>query len=142
MCDASDPSSTEDLHRFLPKSKSDVQSVDRITQLSYPVVAPILPQLLEWLQDGNWPVAKRLAPWLASLGLTLVPTLDQALAMDDPAWNYWLIELVISRDEALYHHYRPWLTRCASSPTLKEQQYEVDEVAYEALCLHGDRIDR
>lgn len=142
MCDASDPSSMEDLQNLLPKSKTDVQAVDRITQVGYPVVAPILPQLLEWLQDGNWPIAKRLSPWLASLGLTLVPTLDKALAMDDPAWTYWLIEMVISRDEALYDHYREWLMRCASSPTLKEKQYEVDEVAYKALCLHGDGIDR
>lgn len=140
--DVADSFSAMNLQSFLPQSKTDCQAVDRIAQLGYPAIAPILPQLLEWLQDGNWPIAKRLAPWLANLGLNLVPALDQALASEDQSWNYWLIALVISRDDSLYHHYRPMLLRFASSPSLLERQYEIDEVAREALRDRGEWFDR
>lgn len=34
-----------------------------IVKLGYPRVKPILPGLLEWIQDTNWPGSRRIAPF-------------------------------------------------------------------------------
>jgi hypothetical protein len=50
----------------IPKNKGVLAAAQAAIDIGYPGVAPILPQLLEWLQDYNWPVAHMLAPFLAS----------------------------------------------------------------------------
>lgn len=130
------------LQSLLPRSKTDCQAVDLIAELGFPEVAPIVPELLEWLQDGNWPVAKRLAGWLASVGIPIVPYLDRVLASEDLSSTYWMIDLVISRSQPLCDHYRLWLSRCARAPTPLERQHEIDLVAREALQVLEGCYDR
>jgi hypothetical protein len=64
-----------DIHSLIPKDKHDLECVDPVSQLGYPAIAPILPQLLEWVQDINWPVAYPLSRLLASIGEPLIPPL-------------------------------------------------------------------
>src|SRR5262249_44528772 len=52
---------------LLPTGKHDVASARALVALGYPAVAPVLPQLLEWVQDINWPVAAVLAPFSRAL---------------------------------------------------------------------------
>ena len=39
---------------LLPRHKSDRERTRAIIGLGYPAVAPVLPEQLTWLQDGNW----------------------------------------------------------------------------------------
>ena len=56
-----------------------------------------LPDLLEWLQDGNWPGAIEIAEFLAARPLTVLPRIREILRHDDNIWKYWLIELLALR---------------------------------------------
>src|SRR4051794_23281462 len=62
-----------DVQHLIPQNKFDLKRAQAAVEVGYPAVAPILPELLEWLQDYNWPVAHILAPFLASIGEPLVP---------------------------------------------------------------------
>ncbi|ETT49783.1 DUF5071 domain-containing protein [Paenibacillus sp. FSL P4-0338] len=48
-----------------------------IVKLGYPRVKPILPGLLEWIQDMNWPGSRRIAPFLREVGDPLIPYIQE-----------------------------------------------------------------
>lgn len=45
------------------------------------------PSMLEWVQDLNWPVARVLAPFLASAGSIVAPGIRQVLESSDDTWK-------------------------------------------------------
>ncbi|MDH3234095.1 MAG: DUF5071 domain-containing protein [Alphaproteobacteria bacterium] len=59
----------------VPKDKFDEAAVERAERLGYPGLNPILPALLEWVQDPTWPVAIELMPLLAKAGPEIAPHL-------------------------------------------------------------------
>jgi hypothetical protein len=58
---------------LVPTHKADLERAEAAVRAGYPVVAPVLGRLIEWLQDCNWPVAHVLTPFLQSIGTPLVP---------------------------------------------------------------------
>lgn len=85
-----------DLLAMIPKNKADSQAVQRAVHAGYPAVKPILPVLLTWLQDYNWPVAQELTPFLASIGAPLKEPVIAVLKTDDIIWKYWVLSLVVN----------------------------------------------
>jgi hypothetical protein len=83
-----------ELQELVPKHKSDWERAEAIVRLGYPAVVPILPQLLEWIQDYNWPVAHVLFPFLASIGEPLAPYVRDVLATNDTIWKAWIMGIV------------------------------------------------
>ncbi|WP_424511158.1 DUF5071 domain-containing protein [Roseateles saccharophilus] len=63
----------------------------------HPAVEPVLPQILEWTQDGNWPVALVFAPFLATIGAGLAPHARRILHGDDDVWKYFLLQDVVAQ---------------------------------------------
>src|SRR5688500_18615540 len=51
-----------DINSLVPRNKHDRKRAAAAIAAGYPAVAPVLPEMLEWLQDMNWPVAQDLAP--------------------------------------------------------------------------------
>ncbi|MEK4513730.1 DUF5071 domain-containing protein [Paenibacillus sp. FSL H8-0122] len=68
-----------------------------IVKLGYPSVKPILPGLLEWIQDMNWPGAGRIAPLLREIGDPLIPYIQDVFRnhSQDEEWMYWIFEMII-----------------------------------------------
>jgi hypothetical protein len=119
---------------LLPRSKHDLANAQAIVALGYPAVAPVLPDLLRWLQDLNWPVARPISHFLKTLPEPMAPLISEVLRGDDDIWKYWCIVCLISsmpRDIA--EQFRPELTRLAERPTDAERREELNEVAREAL---------
>ena len=118
------------------RHKSDIESAHALVALGYPAVAPRLPHLLEWVQDGNWPVAKALAPFLAAIGRPILPAAREVLRQtDDPSWKWFLIEDVLTRmDPAAVRELRPDLERLAFAPSDRDRDEQVDQVAREVLA--------
>ena len=46
---------------LIPKDKFDESGVEELKKLSFEQIKPIIPDLLVWLQDMNWPVARSIA---------------------------------------------------------------------------------
>jgi hypothetical protein len=101
-------------------------------------VEPILGELVEWLQDCNWPVAHVLSPFLASIGKPLVSHIRNVLQTNDGAWKYWVIaRLLPSLPEADALEFRPELERLCYSPLPNERNEELDQQARDVLAHFG-----
>ncbi|WP_253896093.1 DUF5071 domain-containing protein [Solibacillus sp. R5-41] len=54
-------------------------------------VIPLLPQLLEWIQDMNWPVAEPVLEVLLQYPTKLIPHVEEVLLGNDDMWIYWCL---------------------------------------------------
>lgn len=93
--DVNEPSNYEGALFSLPKNKSDTESAIYLSTLSNQVLGPHYRELLEWLQDFNWPVAQILAPRLAKVGLPLKDAVLDILNSDDTIWKFWVVSQVV-----------------------------------------------
>ncbi|WP_268624634.1 DUF5071 domain-containing protein [Paenibacillus alvei] len=70
-------------------------AADVLIEIGYPRVHKILPDLLEWLMDINWPGANRISEFLVSIREPLIPSIKEALISNDMMWKYWIIDCVL-----------------------------------------------
>lgn len=42
---------------IIPRTKDDDEAIDNLKSCSFNEIREYIPQLLEWLQDVNWPVS-------------------------------------------------------------------------------------
>lgn len=114
------------LRDILPKDKFDTDGAEALVALGHPAVEPILPELLAWLQDMNWPVARVIQPFLAQIGAPLAPHLRAALASQDHVWKYWILTQILAESPELRALLREDLERLAWSPIPGERDEELD----------------
>lgn len=126
-----------DLKYKLPVDKYDTASAEYIVALGYPANKDVLPDLLEWIQDGNWPVAKILIPFLATVGLPLVPHIQIALRGHDQGWKYFILNGVIAESQELAILLFDDLHRLATAPTSLEKEESLDTIAIEIFQKFG-----
>jgi Domain of unknown function (DUF5071) len=100
----------------------------------WPGVEPVLPQLLEWLKDYNWPVARVLAPFVAQIGDPLVPYLKPIFDGNDLIWKHWIIDVVLSDTPlSVVKQFRDELEHLVKDPTQHEVAEDLPEVAKPVL---------
>lgn len=128
-----------DIRLLIPQGKLDIERANAVVAVGYPAVAPILPDLLIWLQDYNWPVAHVLAPFLISIGSPLIPHVRNVMDTDDDIWKYWMIVLIMRESREVAQAFREELERLAHSPTEREILEELQEEAQLTLEEHGWR---
>lgn len=120
------------IYDLVPKNKFDSSHIEDLKRLTDKEIAPILPALLEWIQDMNWPVAHKVLPVLALHQSSLIPHILKALAPEekDDMWKYWIITCLLplfsERNIALL---TPALKRIAEQPTQNERLGEVNDEA-------------
>jgi hypothetical protein len=130
-----DSDMADDAREQLPRHKSDYERVRAVVALGYPGVAPVLPDLLVWLQDANWPISRSVARFLVSIGEPVDPFVREVFAGTDGIWKYWCIELFVrALPRAAAAAFRPDLERLAYQATADDRLQEVDERAREALA--------
>ena len=123
-----------DPHMFLPRDKFDCNAAKAVIALGYPVVGPVLRELLKWLQDCNWPVSRPIGDFLATLPEPMAPFIWEVLRGDDHVWKYWcIVRLIRVMPPAIAGQFREELTRLAEHPTGVEQGEELDVVSRGAL---------
>jgi Domain of unknown function (DUF5071) len=119
-----------ELRSALPERKDDLARGHEAARLGYPAVAPILPHLMRWMQDRNWPVTEIIAPFLAKIGAPLLPEIRTVLHSNDEIWIYWVLnELVRQMPDTVIGDLRDELQILASRPS----DEEVDVLASELL---------
>lgn len=84
-----------ELRAALPRGKDDQPSIERIRALDYPAIDPILPHLMTWLQDMNWPIAGQIATLLIQIGRPLLPHIRRVLESNNDLWKYWVLGYLI-----------------------------------------------
>ena len=119
---------------LVPSSKSDVAAAELAVARGWPAVEPVLPKLLEWLQDYNWPVARVLAPFVAQIGDPVAPYLRPIFDSDDLIWKRWIINVVLADAPlSVVEQFRSELEHFVNDPTPGEAQEDLPEVAKPVL---------
>jgi Domain of unknown function (DUF5071) len=128
----------DDIRKLLPTGKRDLVPAQAAVEAGYPAVEPILGELLEWMRDYNWPVARVLLPLFESIGAPLVPHIRDILQTDDDVWKYWVITLLIpSLAEDVAAEFRSELERICFQPRPNEKVEGLDEQARSVLNHFG-----
>lgn len=124
-----------DLTHLIPKHKFDEETVELLYGHSFEELEPIIDDLLEWLQDGNWPVSRPLHQFLLTLPADkLGPHLMNILDGTDYEWKYFLIGFLGEKSSGVkYEPFIQEIKRIAENPTEIERACELDEVAQFAL---------
>ncbi len=127
------PIMDSNLESLIPQHKHDEERVLALAARGYPAIAPILPKVFEWTEDGNWPVAGALMGFFASLGAVVAPEVRRVINSGDVDWLYFVLCGIVSGTPELISELEPELTRIAQSPTPNEKFVELDEVARSIL---------
>lgn len=126
----------EDLTKYLPRDKHDFESVAVLKNIDKSITITLIPQLLEWLQDMNWPIAGEVAKLLLQFPEETIPHVKAVLQMDDDLWKEWCLRYFVSElPVELIASFKPILIRISTNPTPGEILEEVNETATEILEL-------
>ena len=110
-----------DLKSLILKHKSDFESVEKIVMKGYPAIKPILAELLEWIQDLNWPIADNIATFLVSIGMDIIPEIKKILDGRDHIWQYSCLCVVEEIGKDAISIFDKELKRIRDNPTKAEK---------------------
>ncbi|HCE2342634.1 TPA: DUF5071 domain-containing protein [Vibrio parahaemolyticus] len=120
------------MSKIVPNHKSDLETSEQLHFLSNEEITPYVYELLEWLQDLNWPVADPVSKRLLQLNLELVEPLLLILSSDDDVWKYWIVSSFLHYvDISVYDRLIFKLNKMKISPT----KQEIEEEVYDAVCV-------
>lgn len=130
-----------DLSNCVPADKHDHAAVERAVAIGYPDINPVLPDLLAWLQDANWPVAEGVVQFLADAGPEITPHIIAVFSGSDFQWQYVLLAyLVCDLHPDVWIQIRPTVQRMADQPTKREIEECVAEAATDVLAVWSERL--
>ncbi|WP_345954167.1 DUF5071 domain-containing protein [Mucilaginibacter sp. PAMB04168] len=120
--------------KLIPKDKFDDSGVEKLKTLSFEEIEPIIPDLLKWLQDMNWPVAKCIADILEPFADKITSQIISILRSDDGMWKYWILGNLVrnTNDPSILME----LERIARHPSKDDIDCEVNLEA--VSILNGD----
>ncbi|MGN7117190.1 DUF5071 domain-containing protein [Lysinibacillus odysseyi] len=121
---------------MIPRDKFDELAMLRLQMSTREEIIPILPELLVWIQDMNWPIAAKMAELLRAYPEETVPHIKEILKGTDSIWKYWcLLELVkpMNRDHQLV--LKEDLLQLIHHPSDDDRLEEVDVLAAEILKM-------
>lgn len=86
-----------DIREWLPRDKHDFEAVRKLSELGNEELRDFVPELMEWLQDGNWPISKSVEDLLLRFGEELIPHIQNVFQTKDPQWEYFMLSGLIGR---------------------------------------------
>ena len=122
----------EELIKLIPKDKFDMSPIPRLLLLGEEDIKPILPELLFWMADMNWPIAESIVHILLRFPKSLVPLIKERLkpTEDDDEWKYFIITALIPRFSIeVQRMFVDDLLRIVENPTDSEKDGAVWEAA-------------
>lgn len=120
---------------LIPKDKGDIETAEKLKNYSYENVKEIIPNLLEWLQDMNWPVSNPVSKYLLTFKEEIVPEILEIFKSDDEIWKYWIIWVFGPHTESIL--IKKEIMRIITSPTSNEIREEVNKIASEIAEKRG-----
>ena len=121
---------------YLPLNIYDLDKVEKLKKLDRNVLEPLLPDLLEYTQDMNWPVASGVVEILLTFPKEIVSHVQAILSSNDDNWKWFILNfLVIKLPVESQVQFKQYLIRVAQTPTQNEIAEELDEIAKEIVDM-------
>jgi len=127
---------SRDLSTLVPATKFETEKAQRLVALGYPAVGPVLDEIMEWVEDGNWPVAKVFSPFLATVGAPLAPQVRHVLESQDEQWKYFVLRSIVGESASLAHALAVDLQRLMHNPSDAERAEGLHTLASELFQKH------
>jgi hypothetical protein len=122
------------MKNYIPRSKGDLEAVENLNKLPFEDIKEDVPELLKWLQDMNWPIARDVADYLLPHISKIQEEIAHILVSEDEMWIYWIIgSFITASSERPSDKVLTLISRLANNPTRWEQENYIDEVAKEAM---------
>lgn len=80
-----------EISQLLPKNKMDNSNFSKIKSLSDDDLSKIAKDLLEWLQDANYPIFGEVLEIIVLRQNLFVDEISKVLKSDDLMWKYWIL---------------------------------------------------
>ncbi len=119
------------MNNLIPKDKFDIETAEKLNEYSIEELRPIIPELLEWMQDGNWPVFYPIRLFFEKHVEEIQTEILDIFQTNDNLWKYWIL-LNLGKginDERLIAE----IKRLASNPTELEKAEELDKISRELI---------
>lgn len=121
---------------YLPLNIYDVDKAEKLKKLDRNVLEPLLPDLLEYTQDMNWPVASGVVEILLTFPKEIVSHVQAIVSSNDDNWKWFILNfLVIKLPVESQVQFKQYLIRVAQTPTQNEIAEELDEIAKEIVDM-------
>jgi hypothetical protein len=119
------------IRNLIPKDKDDTETAEKLKNYSYEELKSIVPDLLVWLQDGNWPISKTVSEYLQSICENISNEIFEVFKTNDMEWKYYMILRFgpLTNDELIQNE----IIRIAKKPTDLEIESELNEIAIEIM---------
>ena len=131
---------SDELLEYLPQDKHDPDRINRLSELDAKKLRPLLPHLLTWIQDINWPNAGMIIPFLIKDEKAIISEVEWVLMGKDDIWKGNCIRHILMQlSPEIVQPLLPTLKRIAENPSENEKAEEIDFDA--AACiehLHSD----
>ncbi len=128
------------VQELVPEAKDEISKATKLVARGYPAVAPVLAEMLEWVEDANWPVAKIFLPFLAGIGAPLVPHVRYVLQTQDEQWKRAVLDHIVSESGDLAHGLSVDLLRLIDTPTDAERAeglHTTADAIFQKYCKNG-----
>ena len=128
--------SSVELKALILKDKFDTNTIGTLMSLEESNLSKLLPELILWIADINWPIATEILPVLSKYPDSIVPLIKENLVagQDDDILKIYIISYLVPR---LPKDYQIMLyddiSRIAKNPTKSEAYEETTEMAVEWL---------
>ncbi len=132
---------SRDLSTLVPATKFETEKAQRLVALGFPTVQPVLDEIMEWVEDANWPVARVFLPFLATVGVPLVPLVRHVLESQDEQWKQSVLGNIVGQSDSLAHALAVDLQRLMHTPTDAERAeglHDVADALFQKFCSNTD----
>jgi len=123
------------MEKFIPRHKDDIASAQKLWEYDWDFIKPYVSELLPWMQDMNWPVAREIANFLRQYSSDLGKELVLVMRSNDDIWKYWCLRELIQHHPGLHadQHLLAEMTRISKRPSIGELEEGVKEAIDEIL---------
>lgn len=128
------------MNNLIPQHKDDKIIANELKKHSFEEIKPIVNELLLWVKDYNWPVARPITEYLSSHINEITEELLMILKGNDDIWKYWCINKLINNNnnQTLNSVIKTQLERIVNKPTTSEIKEEVHIIAKETLLKYKE----
>jgi hypothetical protein len=85
----------KELRRVVPVNQDDLAAVEELTRLGYPVVQPVLYEVMKWIRQASWPVSQPILRFLVTIGPPLSAEVQKVLGSRDAAWKAVVLREIV-----------------------------------------------
>ncbi len=121
-------------NKLVPKDKEDLEFINELKSKSIVEIKDIVPELLEWTQDMNWPQTRLLvdyfSPYINEIDIHII----EILKGNDSIWKYSVLLGLISNSNVIPNNkILGVINEIYKNPSKDDKEEEIDVLAQEII---------